>query len=337
MRSEAAARADFSAIRYAQVWEDADVLLAGARHPAGRRLRVDRVGRRQRAGAADEGSLARDRARSEPGADCLPRAAGRRLSRRSTHPELLELWARGHRRAARSCTSAAGRRSARPRASSGIGNGPRSTHGIGSAGKFERYFALFRNRVLPLVHSRPTVAASCWSRGPPKSGGASTRSSWDTWRWRLLFRLFFSRTVMGRLGRDPEFFRYVDIDVAASHPGAHQARADRAGSGRQPVRALDSHRHARRRAPLCAARRSISRRSAIASIDWSGTVSRSKTFLERSPERTLRSIATISATCSSTCPSSTTTPCSRRSSAAAVPARGSPTGTCWRRGGGPIT
>ena len=29
MRSEAAARADFSAIRYAQVWEDADVLLAG--------------------------------------------------------------------------------------------------------------------------------------------------------------------------------------------------------------------------------------------------------------------------------------------------------------------
>jgi S-adenosylmethionine-diacylglycerol 3-amino-3-carboxypropyl transferase len=29
MRSEAAMRADFSAIRYAQVWEDADVLLAG--------------------------------------------------------------------------------------------------------------------------------------------------------------------------------------------------------------------------------------------------------------------------------------------------------------------
>ena len=28
MRSEAAARADFSTIRYAQVWEDADILLA---------------------------------------------------------------------------------------------------------------------------------------------------------------------------------------------------------------------------------------------------------------------------------------------------------------------
>ncbi|MBA3888585.1 MAG: DUF3419 family protein, partial [Acidobacteria bacterium] len=29
MRSEAAARADFSGIRYAQVWEDADILLQG--------------------------------------------------------------------------------------------------------------------------------------------------------------------------------------------------------------------------------------------------------------------------------------------------------------------
>ena len=28
--------------------------------------------------------------------------------------------------------------------------------------------------------------------------------------------MFFSRTVMGRLGRDPEFFRYVETDVAAS-------------------------------------------------------------------------------------------------------------------------
>jgi S-adenosylmethionine-diacylglycerol 3-amino-3-carboxypropyl transferase len=30
-----------------------------------------------------------------------------------------------------------------------------------------------------------------------------------------MFRLFFSRAVMGRLGRDPEFFRYVEADVAS--------------------------------------------------------------------------------------------------------------------------
>ena len=31
-----------------------------------------------------------------------------------------------------------------------------------------------------------------------------------------MFRVFFSRTVMGRLGRDPAFFDYVERDVAAS-------------------------------------------------------------------------------------------------------------------------
>jgi S-adenosylmethionine-diacylglycerol 3-amino-3-carboxypropyl transferase len=37
---------------------------------------------------------------------------------------------------------------------------------------------------------------------------------WNTWRWRALFQLFFSRAVMGRLGRDPEFFTHVDGPVA---------------------------------------------------------------------------------------------------------------------------
>ena len=33
---------------------------------------------------------------------------------------------------------------------------------------------------------------------------------WDNGRWRALFRIFFSRTVMSRLGRDSSFFRYID-------------------------------------------------------------------------------------------------------------------------------
>jgi hypothetical protein len=37
---------------------------------------------------------------------------------------------------------------------------------------------------------------------------------WNTWRWRALFRVFFSRAVMGRLGRDPEFFAHVEGAVA---------------------------------------------------------------------------------------------------------------------------
>jgi S-adenosylmethionine-diacylglycerol 3-amino-3-carboxypropyl transferase len=85
--------------------------------------------------------------------------------------------------------------------------------GIGGAGKFEEYFALFRNRVLPLVHSRRSIERLL------RGGTQAEREEfyerhWDNWRWRLLFRLFFSRFVMGRLGRDPAFFAYVEGNVA---------------------------------------------------------------------------------------------------------------------------
>ena len=37
---------------------------------------------------------------------------------------------------------------------------------------------------------------------------------WNNLSWKLLFRLFFSKTVMGKLGRDKAFFRYVKVNVA---------------------------------------------------------------------------------------------------------------------------
>jgi S-adenosylmethionine-diacylglycerol 3-amino-3-carboxypropyl transferase len=85
--------------------------------------------------------------------------------------------------------------------------------GVVHAGKFERYFRLFRTRVLPLIHRRGTVAALL----EPRDGAARRvfyDRVWNNRRWRWLFRLFFSRRVMGRLGRDPEFFRYVGGSVA---------------------------------------------------------------------------------------------------------------------------
>jgi S-adenosylmethionine-diacylglycerol 3-amino-3-carboxypropyl transferase len=85
--------------------------------------------------------------------------------------------------------------------------------GIGSAGKFERYFEIFRTRVLPWVHSRERVDRLL-AGGPQNARQAFYRQEWDTWRWRFLFKLFFSRFVMGRLGRDPAFFRYVQGSVA---------------------------------------------------------------------------------------------------------------------------
>ncbi|SHJ25993.1 S-adenosylmethionine-diacylglycerol 3-amino-3-carboxypropyl transferase [Rubritalea squalenifaciens DSM 18772] len=80
-------------------------------------------------------------------------------------------------------------------------------------GKFENYFKLFRNRIIPLIHSRKRVAALLQEKSLPERK-AFYDKVWNSWRWRLLFNLFFSRTVMGRLGRDPSFFDYVEGSVA---------------------------------------------------------------------------------------------------------------------------
>jgi S-adenosylmethionine-diacylglycerol 3-amino-3-carboxypropyl transferase len=86
-------------------------------------------------------------------------------------------------------------------------------HGIGDAGKFERYFRIFRKKALPLIHGPRRVRELL----EPKAREQRIefyRRTWDNWRWRALFRLFFSRRVMGAAGRDPAFFRYVEGSVA---------------------------------------------------------------------------------------------------------------------------
>jgi S-adenosylmethionine-diacylglycerol 3-amino-3-carboxypropyl transferase len=85
--------------------------------------------------------------------------------------------------------------------------------GIGGAGKFERYFALFRHRILPLVHSQQRIKRLLQS-GTQTERETFYKQEWNSWRWRLLFQIFFSRFVMGRMGRDPSFFNYVEGSVA---------------------------------------------------------------------------------------------------------------------------
>ena len=86
--------------------------------------------------------------------------------------------------------------------------------GVIHAGRFEAYFRTFRTRVLPLVHPPRTVDALLRERSPEERR-AFYDDVWDNGRWRFLFRLFFSRFVMGRLGRDPAFFDHVDGPVAS--------------------------------------------------------------------------------------------------------------------------
>ena len=86
-------------------------------------------------------------------------------------------------------------------------------NGIIHHGKFESFFRLFSQRILPLVHSKKHIRSLILEKSAAERISFYDKT-WDNWRWRLMFRLFFSRFVMGRLGRDPEFFRYVEGSVA---------------------------------------------------------------------------------------------------------------------------
>lgn len=85
--------------------------------------------------------------------------------------------------------------------------------GVIHSGKFERYFRLFSQKVLPWIHSRSRVK-SLLSTKTAQEQNAFYSEKWNTWRWRLLFRIFFSRYLMGKLGRDPAFLKEVKGSVS---------------------------------------------------------------------------------------------------------------------------
>jgi len=86
--------------------------------------------------------------------------------------------------------------------------------GIIYSGKFEHYFRIFRKWVLPLIHRKATVRGLLEEK-PAPDRAVFFQQHWNTWRWRMIFRIFFSRFIMGHLGRDPKFFKYVQGEVAA--------------------------------------------------------------------------------------------------------------------------
>ena len=213
MNSEITKRADFSAIRYAQCWEDADVLLEALD------IRSDHVCL-SIASAGDNTLALLSQAPAQVIAIDLSAAQLACLELRVAayqeleHAELLELM--GSRPSQRRVQLY---QRCRPLLAPDArafwdSHADDIAKGIGGAGKFERYFALFRQRILPLLHSSQHIAELL--RDKPQGERATFYETvWNTWRWRAAFRLFFSRFVMGHLGRDPQFFKYVEGHVAA--------------------------------------------------------------------------------------------------------------------------
>ncbi len=212
MTTEVAALSDFAFIRYAQCWEDADILLEALDVGEG-----DVCLSIASAGDNSLSLLSHGPARviavdvNPAQLACLAlRVAAYRVLE---HHELLQLVG------SRQCTD---REALYRRCRGALETSARDfwdsrpeliRAGIGGAGKFERYFAVFRNKVLPWIHPRHRVDRLL-AGGTLDERRRFYAEDWDNRRWDLLFRVFFSRIVMGRMGRDPAFFRYVEGPVA---------------------------------------------------------------------------------------------------------------------------
>ena len=86
-------------------------------------------------------------------------------------------------------------------------------NGIIHSGKFENYFHIFAKKILPLIHSKKNREKLLDKKSKEERVDFYNKT-WNNLRWKLLFRMFFSKTVMGKLGRDKAFFRYVNVNVA---------------------------------------------------------------------------------------------------------------------------
>ena len=85
--------------------------------------------------------------------------------------------------------------------------------GIIHAGKFEKFFKIFREKILPFVHSKKHVEKLLEKKSRQERIEYYDKY-WNNFRWKLMFKLFFSKYVVGKLGRDKEFFRYAEKNIS---------------------------------------------------------------------------------------------------------------------------
>lgn len=84
-------------------------------------------------------------------------------------------------------------------------------NGIIHAGKFERYLKILRNYILPLIHSKEKRSNLFIPRVHPDRL-KFYEEHWDTFLWRLLFKLFFCRWITGKEDQS-DFLHYIQGDA----------------------------------------------------------------------------------------------------------------------------
>ncbi|MDH5367645.1 MAG: BtaA family protein [Cyclobacteriaceae bacterium] len=87
-------------------------------------------------------------------------------------------------------------------------------NGIIYQGKLERYFILFHSKILPFIHSKKRIDR-LFAEKSLSQQKIFFYQHWNSWRWKTLFKVFFSNYVMGKFGRDPAFLKEVNVSVGS--------------------------------------------------------------------------------------------------------------------------
>lgn len=207
--SQIAGKARFDDIRYAQLWEDADVLVAGLdTRPGATLVSICSAGDNALAMLTLDPAkvVVVDLSTAQIACLTLRMAAFRSLD----HAAFLELMgAVSSTRRGELLDSAVRRLPPEQQAFWSARKPAVVAHGLGGIGKFERYFRILRHWLLPLVHSPATIDEVFASR-PHAERARFVAERWNNRRWRFVLKLFFSNITMGWLGRDPAFFDHVE-------------------------------------------------------------------------------------------------------------------------------
>ncbi len=209
---ELSSRADFNFIRYANCWEDADILLAGLQSaPGNRMLSIGSAGDNSFSLLTTFPSLlvAVDVNPVQLYLIELKKSCFEQLKHKETlaflgfEPSESRVQTYRHLQ----------EKLSKPARKYWENNLHLIKPGIIHQGKFEKYFQFFCKKILPLIHRKKTIAVLF----SPKTAAEQEyfyEKCWNTLRWKLLFRIFFSKHVMGKYGRDPAFLKEVNLSVS---------------------------------------------------------------------------------------------------------------------------
>ncbi len=94
--------------------------------------------------------------------------------------------------------------------------------GLLNAGRYERFVGVF-GKLLRTIQG-PRRTEGLFRERDRDARERFYDDEWDNWRWRLLFRLFFNKTVMSRRGLSPDYFHFDDGSTSFAESFARRTR-----------------------------------------------------------------------------------------------------------------